>query len=181
MNGISMITAPHVVNGINAWIKIRDEAASRKDNAARANQERAALDTAGADWFEVEPGVRFKVVASTEQTGGIYACLECIAQKDSASPLHVHHNEDEHFLILEGTAHIAVGDKILDLPAGRTITLPRGVPHAWSNKSDAPFRSLALFNPGGFDQLCIEMATQGRLDKSDIRKRFGIEVVEPKL
>jgi mannose-6-phosphate isomerase-like protein (cupin superfamily) len=141
---------------------------------------RSPIATSGAEWFEPEPGVRFKVLASTEQTAGAYACLENIAQKGTGSPLHIHHNEDEHFLILEGTAHLVLGEKTIDLPAGQTITLPRGIPHAWSNKSDVPLRSLVMFNPGGFDQLCIEMAT-GALDMSDIRTRFGIEMVGPKL
>lgn len=139
------------------------------------------IETAEADWLEVEPGVRFKVVVSSEQSSGIYACLESIAQKGAGSTLHIHHNEDEHFLILEGTAHLVVGDRTLDLPAGQSITLPRGVPHAWSNRSDAPLRSLVIFNPGGFDRLCVEMATPKGVDRSDIRRRFGLEVVGPKL
>jgi mannose-6-phosphate isomerase-like protein (cupin superfamily) len=145
-----------------------------------SHQTHPAIATSGAQWFEPEPGVRFKVIASTEQTAGSYCCLESIAQKGTGSPLHIHHLEDEHFLILEGTAHLVLGEKTIDLPAGQTITLPRGIPHAWSNKSDVPLRSIVLFNPGGFDQLCIEMAT-GTLDMSTIRARFGLEMVGPKL
>jgi mannose-6-phosphate isomerase-like protein (cupin superfamily) len=145
-----------------------------------ANQFSPPIMASEADWFEPEPGVRFKVIASTEQAGGSYSCLETIAQKGTGSPLHIHHREDEHFLILEGTAHLVVGEKTLDLPAGQTITMPRGIAHAWSNKSDVPLRLIALFNPGGFDQLCIGMAT-GAVDTSDIREQFGLEIVGPKL
>jgi mannose-6-phosphate isomerase-like protein (cupin superfamily) len=147
---------------------------------ADANQIRPSIAASEADWLEPEPGVRFKVLASTEQTGGSYACMETIAQKGTGSPLHIHHREDEHFLILEGTAHLVLGEKTLDLPAGQTITMPRGIPHAWSNNSDAALRLIALFSPGGFDQLCIEMAT-GALDMSKILERFGLEIVGPKL
>jgi mannose-6-phosphate isomerase-like protein (cupin superfamily) len=72
-----------------------------------------------ADWFEREPGEKFKVLASTEQTGGSYSCLETIAQKGTGSPLHIHHREDEHFLILEGSAHLVMGDKSSICPQAR--------------------------------------------------------------
>jgi len=136
-----------------------------------------------AGWYVSEPGVRFKVLVSTEQAAGSYCCLETIAQNGTGSPIHIHHNEDEHFLILEGTAHLLLGEKEIDLPVGRTTTLPRGVPHAWSNKSDVPLRMVALFNPGGFDQLCVGMA-EGGIDASDmsiLRTRFGLELLGPKL
>jgi mannose-6-phosphate isomerase-like protein (cupin superfamily) len=132
-------------------------------------------------WLQVEPGVRFKVLVSSEQSAGAYACLEMVAQKGTGSTVHIHHNEDEHFLVLEGTAHLALGDSRVDLPAGRTMTLPRGVPHAWSNISETPLRLIALFNPGGFDRLCIEMASPNGVDRSEIRSRFGLETVGPRI
>jgi hypothetical protein len=42
---------------------------------------------------------------------------------------------------------------------------------------------IALFNPGKFDQLCVEMA-EGAIDTSDmsiLRTRFGLELLGPKL
>lgn len=143
----------------------------------------SSTTTSSAAWYDSEPGVRFKVLVSTEQSGGAYCCMETVAQKGTGSPVHIHHNEDEHFLILEGTAHLLSGERIIDLPAGQTMTLPRGIPHAWRNISDAPLRMIVLFNPGGFDRLCIDMA-EGTLDVSDmsiLRTRFGLEVTGSKL
>lgn len=137
--------------------------------------------SADTGWFEAEPGVKFKVLVPTEQTDGLYACLESIAQKGTGSTFHIHHKEDEHFLILEGAGHFALGDKKFDVHAGNSISLPRGIPHAWSNKGDIPLRALIVFSPGGFDRLCMEMISSVGLDKSDIRKRFGLEVIGPKL
>jgi mannose-6-phosphate isomerase-like protein (cupin superfamily) len=147
------------------------------------DQTESSITTVEAGWYVSEPGVRFKVLVSTEQAAGSYCCLETIAQNGTGSPIHIHHNEDEHFLILEGTAHLLLGEEKIDVPAGQTITLPRGVPHAWSNKSDVPLRMIALFNPGKFDQLCVEMA-EGAIDTSDmsiLRTRFGLELLGPKL
>jgi mannose-6-phosphate isomerase-like protein (cupin superfamily) len=144
------------------------------------NQTRPPMATPGATWFEAEPGVRFKVLVSAEQTGGSYAFIESIVQKGAGSTLHIHHHEGEHFLVLEGTVRLVVGDKTFDVPAGQTITVPRGIPHAWSNESDEPLRFVTVFSPGGFDQLCIEMATASAANKSDIRQRYGLEIVGPK-
>lgn len=147
------------------------------------DQTESSISTVEAGWYVPEPGVRFKVLASTEQAAGSYCCLETIAQSGTGSPVHIHHNEDEHFLILEGTAHLLLGEEKIDVPAGQTITLPRGVAHAWSNKSNVPLRMIALFNPGGFDQLCVGMA-EGAIDASDmsnLRTRFGLELLGPKL
>jgi hypothetical protein len=38
--------------------------------------------------------------------------LEFVAESETV-PMHIHKNEDEHFIILEGSLHIAVGAKVL--------------------------------------------------------------------
>jgi Uncharacterized conserved protein, contains double-stranded beta-helix domain len=84
-------------------------------------------------------------------------------------------------VVLEGTLHVVLGDKTFDVPARQTISLPRGIRHAWSNKSDTPLHFIALFTPGGFDQLCVEMATSGGFDLAEITERFGLELIGPEL
>ena len=44
--------------------------------------------------------------------------------------MHIHQIEDEHFIILEGTARIASGEKTFDATVGTAVTLIKGVPHA---------------------------------------------------
>jgi mannose-6-phosphate isomerase-like protein (cupin superfamily) len=51
--------------------------------------------------------------------------------------VHVHQNEEEHFLILEWTAQNVYGDKPFNANAGTSITLSKGIPHAWSNPSNS--------------------------------------------
>jgi mannose-6-phosphate isomerase-like protein (cupin superfamily) len=142
------------------------------------------LNTVAPGWYEVEPGMVFKVIVSSEETGGAYAIVESIAQPGVGSITHRHHHEDEHFLVLEGIAHVVIDDEPLDLYPGQSATLPRKVPHAWINRSDAPLRMLAIFSPGGFEQLALEIAELGGLDKYDftlIRPRYGLEALGPKL
>jgi mannose-6-phosphate isomerase-like protein (cupin superfamily) len=68
-------------------------------------------------------------VAAAEANGA-YSVVEAIADPGDSTPVHVHQNEDEHFLVLESTARILRGDERFDAPAGTTVALPRHIPHA---------------------------------------------------
>jgi mannose-6-phosphate isomerase-like protein (cupin superfamily) len=130
------------------------------------------------DWQEVTPGERVKIHTSSGQTGGAFSLIEAIAEPGNGVPMHVHHNEDEHFIVLEGTFHVAVGNKRLDLSAGETITVAKGVAHAWCNASKAPVRVLAVFSPGGIEGLFREVAAARDLAEIEaIAKRYGTEIV----
>jgi mannose-6-phosphate isomerase-like protein (cupin superfamily) len=59
-------------------------------------------------------------------------------------PLHVHHDEDEVFHVLEGELELFVDGETLRLPADRIVVAPRGVPHAYRVCSPEPARWLAL-------------------------------------
>src|SRR5215831_21262146 len=81
-------------------------------------------------WLQITPGERFRIRTSVKETNGIYTMLEIIADPRNGVPMHIHQNEDEHFVVLEGRLHIANGDKRFDAPAGTTVTIKKGVPHA---------------------------------------------------
>ena len=56
--------------------------------------------------------------------------LEAVAAPRNGVPMHVHDNVEEHFIILEGKAFIANGDRKAEIAAGSPITIARGVPRA---------------------------------------------------
>ena len=58
-------------------------------------------------------------------------------------------------MILAGSYRIAIGEKIFEVSAGASITLPKGVPHSWRNISSEPGRMVVILTPGGFEQ-CIQ-------------------------
>ena len=88
------------------------------------DQTGSSITTVEAGWYVPEPGVKFKVLVSTEQAAGSYCCLETIAESGTGSPIHIHHNEDEHFLILEGTAHLLLGEEKIDVADSATGESP---------------------------------------------------------
>ena len=71
--------------------------------------------------------------------------------RGTAPPVHLHHNEDEAFYILEGEVTVLVGDERIDLGAGDYCFAPRGVPHAWIVRSERA-RMLVTLSPAGLEQ-----------------------------
>ena len=114
---------------------------------------------ADSHWLEVTPGERFTVRTSVDDTDGAYSMIEVVAQPRNGVPMHIHTREDEHFLILEGSLHMANGDERLDVPAGAAVTVRKGVPHAWCNLGDKPVRMLAVFSPGHIEAMFRQISS----------------------
>jgi quercetin dioxygenase-like cupin family protein len=74
---------------------------------------------------------------------------EQTARRASGSPLHVHHNEDEWFYVLEGELTIWVDGEIHVVPAGGFLFGPRDIPHTFIVSSDQA-RFLLVTVPGDF-------------------------------
>ena len=51
--------------------------------------------------------------------------------------LHIHYTDDEAWHVLEGTLTFRFRDKQVDAPAGTTIFVPAGVPHAGKSRRGA--------------------------------------------
>jgi mannose-6-phosphate isomerase-like protein (cupin superfamily) len=134
-----------------------------------------------SEWSVVTPGERFSIRVSSEDSDGAYTMLEVFADQQNGTPMHIHENEDEQFIILEGTAHMAIGDKSVDAPAGTSITVSKGVPHAWCNLSRSPLRMLVLFMPGGIDELFRTIVQSGVLIEAPLFEKFDTKVVGPAL
>ena len=108
-------------------------------------------------WF----GVLATIKATAEQTGGQYTLVEILAPEGFASPLHVHHFEDESFYILEGEMTFYVGDQTIKAQSGSFLFGPKEVPHAFTVDS-GPARLLFVLSPAGFEDLVREMGEPAR-------------------
>jgi mannose-6-phosphate isomerase-like protein (cupin superfamily) len=63
------------------------------------------------------------------------------------APLHVHHEDDEAWYVLEGTLSFRVGDREVTAPAGAAVFGPRGLPHTYWNPGPGPARYLLVMAP----------------------------------
>jgi quercetin dioxygenase-like cupin family protein len=98
-------------------------------------------------WFF---GGLMTVKAGNEATGGRAFITEQLAPQGSGSPLHVHHNEDEWFYVLEGELTIWVDGKTIVAGAGSFVFGPRDVPHTFIVTSEQA-RFLLVTEPGDFE------------------------------
>ena len=98
-------------------------------------------------WFNGGLGV---LKATSDQTEGRLAALELLAPKGFASPLHIHRNEDEFFVVLSGEVRVQHGDAVMEAVAGSVVYGPRNVAHAFHVDS-AEARLLLFFGPAGVE------------------------------
>jgi quercetin dioxygenase-like cupin family protein len=107
-----------------------------------------------AFWFF---GALATIRAPSDATGGRLTVIELLAPQGAGSPLHVHHNEDESFYILEGELTFWVGGRVIHAPAGTFMFGPRDIPHTFT-VSSAQARYLIIAEPGGFEKFVRELA-----------------------
>ena len=97
------------------------------------------------------------VKASAETTGGSVTVVEVLAPKGAGSPLHVHHNEDEWFYLIDGELTFWVGGRVIHATAGGFVFGPRDIPHTFTVDSELA-RFLLVAEPGGFEKFMRELS-----------------------
>jgi mannose-6-phosphate isomerase-like protein (cupin superfamily) len=100
-----------------------------------------------AFWFL---GQLLTIKASAETSGGGLTLIEAVAGHGPGAPLHVHHNDNEWFFVLEGEMAFWVGGNVIEAPAGSFVYGPRAIPHTFDVTSSQA-RFLLGTNPAGFE------------------------------
>lgn len=74
------------------------------------------------------------------------ASFDVIAPGKRACPYHLHHAQEEMFVVLEGSGTLRVAGERLPLVQGDVIFIPPGAdyPHQIINTSDAPLKYLSI-------------------------------------
>ncbi len=115
-------------------------------------------DDGEALWFNGGLGI---LKATADQTEDRFTIFELRLPKGFASPLHVHKNEDEFFLVLSGEIRVQHGDDLIEGVAGSLVYTPRGIGHAFHvDSQDA--RLLLFFGPAGVEGFFRGVATPAR-------------------
>jgi len=93
-------------------------------------------------------------------TNGQMTVFECRIRPGAKVPVpHYHEAFDETVYVLEGTGVFNLGGVDVELSAGESGFVPRGVPHGFVNKADSLLRFLAIVTPGVFgESYFIEIA-----------------------
>jgi mannose-6-phosphate isomerase-like protein (cupin superfamily) len=92
-------------------------------------------------------------IAMLEKAGGAdlnggAAVLVQTVPPAGGPPPHVHRDTDEFFYVLEGEIDVWIASRRTKLVAGMSATLPRNVPHAFTNPGRTPAKVLVVVTPG---------------------------------
>jgi mannose-6-phosphate isomerase-like protein (cupin superfamily) len=79
------------------------------------------------------------------------------------APLHLHHNDDEAWYVVEGTLHVKKGEEEVEARAGAAVFVPRGTPHTYWNPNPEPLRYLLIMPPNIYRLI---QAIHGAKDRS---------------
>jgi mannose-6-phosphate isomerase-like protein (cupin superfamily) len=138
-------------------------------------------------------GDRYIFLLTAKETGGQFSLFEFTVPPERGSPPHVHHNEDETFVILEGEAEFTVAGQSHHVGKGQTVFGPRNVPHNFRNVGSVPLRMIVMTTPGGLDEFFAAAGTPApdqttlpppptEADKQrmlSVAARYGIELLPP--
>jgi mannose-6-phosphate isomerase-like protein (cupin superfamily) len=126
--------------------------------------------------------------AATNETIDI---VEIEGRAGDMPPLHVHHDHDETFYVVEGTISIHLPDGQVTLREGESLLAPRGVPHVYRVESGTA-RWLGIGTPAGFAEFVREASDEPESDgfpplhrEHDVERlaeaavRQGIELLGP--
>ena len=72
--------------------------------------------------------------------------IDIVAPGMRGCPYHLHHAQEEAFVVLEGRGTLRVAGEMLEIKAGDVVFLPAGpdYPHQIVNTSDAPLKYLSI-------------------------------------
>ena len=104
----------------------------------------------------VKPGEGLRVgnvefLALSEHTPRFNLSIITMAPGRHGPPAHVHHGEDDAFLVLDGELTFVLGSEEVAAPAGTFVLVPPEVEHTFENRTDTPVRILNVHAPAGFD------------------------------
>ncbi len=73
--------------------------------------------------------------------------FEAVSMPGDFFPVHIHATQDTFLIVLEGVMDVKLDGQWLQLKPGDLVAMPRGIPHGFFNRSDAPARTLFWVSP----------------------------------
>jgi quercetin dioxygenase-like cupin family protein len=103
-------------------------------------------------------GTLYRTLLSTADSGGAMSIVDSVSSAHSGPPRHIHHAEDETFVIFSGEVLFWLEGETFTRRSGETVFVARGKEHTFRVIGDQPARHLVILTPGGFEGFFAEMA-----------------------
>lgn len=123
--------------------------------------------------------------AMPEDTGGTFALWEEEIPEGAGPPLHVHHDAQELFIVLEGRVRFRCSGREVEVGPGASVLIPQHAEHTFKGIGPGTSRALVQLVPGrgvGFfrDAEGLDPATD--MDRIvEIAREYDLEFVGPPL
>lgn len=135
-------------------------------------------------------GDRYVTKLTSADTRGSFNLTEIVIPPNSGPPLHKHTQEDELFILLEGSLAFWLDGRSIVASVGDVVLAPRNAPHTFKNCSSNQARAMVLIAPPVSEQFFrgfTEPRTDGnRATDAEIIERmmrlapqYGIEILGP--
>ncbi|GAB3950457.1 hypothetical protein GCM10028805_28540 [Spirosoma harenae] len=125
------------------------------------------------------------VKISGKDTNGQLAVFEYIGNQKVGPSLHIHHDQDEMFSIIEGEYLFQVGNEKFTVKAGDTVFAPRGIPHSWIQLSERGKQVYMVQPAGNLEEFFLKMNELKGPPSEELsqkmHKEHGMTVVGPPL
>lgn len=188
--GLDARLAPSTVSATVVAIEHEEElmVETRTDEGYALEKDAGVIDL----WFPYGPVLgRYSMKVTGEQSDGRLFQVHVTDERGAASPLHIHHNGDESFYVIDGEMTFFIGDEKMDVGAGSFALMPKGVRHAFLVRSErAEF--LITFAPAGLEGFFSEVGVPvvpGQpkpvptpVDPEEMNRKaaaYGVEIVGP--
>ena len=93
------------------------------------------------------------IKATGAETAGSFGLVEQRSNAGMATPLHVHHHDDELFYVIDGQVTYHIDGEEITAGPGTTVFAPHGIPHAFRVDEDGS-RWLDFRTGGGEQFFC---------------------------
>jgi mannose-6-phosphate isomerase-like protein (cupin superfamily) len=130
-----------------------------------------------------------RVHVDGDEARGAFDLVEIEGREGDMPPLHVHHENDEVFYVLDGRLSLHMPGRSVELEPGDAFFAPRGIPHVYRVESPTA-RWLGVGAPAGFADFVREASDEPAADgfpdrEPDVARvaavaaRHGIELLGP--
>lgn len=133
-------------------------------------------------------GDEIRIKISSRDTNGAFAVAEDFTPPNAGPPLHLHHEQDEWWYVLDGEFLFEVDGEKIHAGPGFTVFAPRGSRHTFQNVGSKPGRTIVTVVPGGLDLFFEEIDSTvpaGTIpDPSTLDvlfRKYGMELLGPPL
>jgi mannose-6-phosphate isomerase-like protein (cupin superfamily) len=122
-----------------------------------------------------------ELLATGDQTRGALGLFRQTIAPNSGPPVHIHRIADEFFYVVRGDFSVKLGERIVRVPAGSFVFVPRGTAHAFKNVGMKPGVLLVGVTPSGLEKMFVERQGVDAETNQALMKKHSTEAVGPPL